>query len=68
MGANPNKRLMLRPDAQQRANGDQGFGTRDAERANLLPSKITTPLLESIDLIGRMLNRLHTHLVTPTSP
>lgn len=39
-----------------------------AGRAKLLPSEVTTPLLESIDPIGRMLNRLHPRLVQPTSP
>ncbi|MEZ5960452.1 MAG: four helix bundle protein [Hyphomonadaceae bacterium] len=39
-----------------------------AERTKLLSAEITTPLLESIDPIGRMLNRLHSRLVQTTSP
>ncbi|MBL8545863.1 MAG: four helix bundle protein [Hyphomonadaceae bacterium] len=36
-----------------------------AERAKLLQPEVTTPLLNSIDPIGRMLNRLHARLASP---
>lgn len=33
-----------------------------ANRADLLAPEVTTPVLEKVDRVGRMLNRLHTRL------